>query len=89
MAAVGIHIVHTKFVACNKYTGAIVNKEDPATKVSDVLQTEHQHRIIADAAIASSTGSPTIDNYLKAEAALGYVLKHMDQTTIITYPAGS
>lgn len=83
--AIGIHIVHTGFFSVNKITGQKLDKNDPNVKIRDVMRSEHQHRVIEDSAVPSSAGSPTVDNYLKAEAAAGYVLKHIDQTTIITY----
>ena len=85
MAAVGCHIVAVQFVAVNPQTGQVVSKDDPNTTISDVLHTAHDHRIISDSSVPSSSGSPTIKNYLLAEAAAGYKLVYMDQTKIITY----
>lgn len=86
MAAIGIHIAHTAFLAINKRTGAVVDKSSPTTTVGDTLQTEHRHVILPDSVNApSSSGHPTVDEYLRREALLGYELNHIDQNTIITY----
>jgi hypothetical protein len=88
--AVGIHIARVGYFAVNKHTGQVINKNDPATKISDVLQTEHQHRIIVDTTNApNSTGSPTVDDYLRLEAAQDFVVYHMDQNMIVTYDQGA
>jgi len=42
--------------------------------------------VIPDSNIPSSAGSPTIKEYLELEAAEGFVLKHIDQSFIVTYP---
>lgn len=81
--AIGIHVAHVGFFPTRN--GAVVNKNDRNTSISDTLQTEHKHLVIPDDAIPNSAGYPTVDAYLKAEAVTNYVLFHMDQTTIVTY----
>ncbi len=84
--AVGIHIARTAFLAINKATGLPVNKSDPATKINDVLKTEHRHVVLPDTTNApNSAGYPTVDVYLRLEAANNYVLRHLDQNMIVTY----
>ncbi len=88
--AIGIHIARVAFLAVNKNTGAVIDKNNPDTKIRDVLQTEHQHRILVDTTNApNSAGSPTVDDYLRLEAASDYVVKHMDQNMIVTYDQGA
>lgn len=86
--AVGIHVVNVAFLPINKVTGAIVLKNDPATKISDVMQTEHRHVILPSDDVPNSAGYPTVAAYLKLEAAGDYVVQHMDQTMIVTYDQG-
>lgn len=88
--AVGIHIARVAFLAVNKNTGVPVDKGDPATKINDVLQTEHRHVILPDTTNApNSAGHPTVDAYLRLEAAQDYVVKHLDQNMVITYDQGA
>lgn len=83
--AIGIHVARVNFMAVNRNTGLPVNKDDPATKIKDVLQTEHRHVILPDSTNTNTNGYPTVDAYLKLEAAGNYVLHHMDQNMIVTY----
>jgi len=88
--AIGIHIARVAFLPINKLTGSVVNKNDQATTINDVLQTEHRHVIIPDTTNApNSVGYPTVDAYLKLEAASDYVVYHMDQNMIVTYDQGA
>lgn len=88
--AVGIHIARVAFLAVNKTTGQVIDKNNPNTKIKDVLQTEHQHRVLVDVTNApNSAGNPTVDDYLRLEAAQDFVVKHMDQNMIITYDQGA
>lgn len=82
----GIHIARVGFFSVNSKTGKFIDKNHPDTKIRDVLRTEHQHRVIADVTNApNSVDNPTVDDYLRLEAAAGYILRHMDQTMIVTY----
>jgi hypothetical protein len=88
MAAIGIHIARTAILAVNKNTGAVVRKDDTTTTIADVLETEHQHRVLPDVTNApNSSGYPTVDAYLRLEAAAGYFVRHLDQNMIVTYNA--
>ncbi len=84
--AVNVHIVRVRFVAVSP-AGVVIDKNAATTTINDVLRSEHQHRVIPTAAVPSSEDGPTIEDYIIAEAAAGYKVHHMDQTTIITYPA--
>jgi hypothetical protein len=83
--AIGIHVVRVAFLAISTKTGVPINKEDPNTTIRDTLQTEHRHVIIPDNSVPNSANYPTVDAYLKLEAAGNYILGHMDQNMIITY----
>ena len=82
--AIGIHVAHTRFIGVDR-TGNVIDKNDSSTTIGQVLASAHEHRLIADASIPNTANQPDVDTYLKAEAAIDYVLAHMDQTTIITY----
>lgn len=86
--AIGIHVVNVAFLAINKATGQPVDKNDPNTKIKDVMKTEHKHVVLPDSSIASSAGYPSIKTYLEREAALDYVANHISQNLIVTYDAG-
>ena len=82
--AIGCHVVRTSFVAVDT-NGVRIDKNN--TTIKTMMSANTEHRIIPDAAIASSTGWPTVKAYIEAEAALGYILAYLDQTTIVTYSA--
>lgn len=87
--AVGIHIVRVAFLPISKTTGLPVDKNDSNTTIKDVLKTEHRHVVLPNVAeVPNSANYPTVETYLKLEAASDYVLHHMDQNTVVTYDAG-
>lgn len=86
--AIGIHIAKVALMPVNSL-GTVIDKNAPQTTIKQMLTTSSEHRVVEDAAISTTTGNPTIDNYLKAEAAIDYVLYHMDQYNIITYDQGA
>ncbi len=83
--AVVVHIAHVRFIGVDR-VGNIVDKSDPATTIGNVMVTQHQHRVIEDASNASTSGQPSVDDYIRAEAAAGFKVAYMDQNKIITYP---
>lgn len=85
MAAVRVHVVSVGFFNVDADTGVKIDKSSTSTTLNQMRNTASQHLVIPDAAIPSSAGDPTVKEYLEAEALLGYVLAHMDQTTIVTY----
>ncbi len=87
MAAIGIHIAHVNFLPVSIHTGKVVDKTDPTTTIGAVLQTEHRHVVLPDAALPNTAGYPTVEQYLTLEAAGGFFLRYMDQNKIITYNA--
>ena len=86
--AIGIHVVHTRFIGVDPI-GNVVDKNVSSTTLKQVLSSSHEHRVIPDAAIASSAGNPTIKEYLEAEAAANYILGYISQNMIVTYDAGN
>lgn len=82
--AIRIHIVTVAFLP-TKADGTVVLKNSPSTTINDVKNTSHQHLVIPSSDVPSSAGYPTVDTYLKLEAAGDFVLKYMDQNKIITY----
>jgi hypothetical protein len=85
MAAIPIHIVRVGFFSISKKTNLPINKEDPNTTINDALKTEQKHVVIPDTSIPNSAGYPTVDVYLKLEAAAGFKLQYMDQNMVVTY----
>jgi hypothetical protein len=65
-------------------TGNVVTKDDPNTTLGTLLKTSTEHRVIPDGTVPNSTNYPTVKDYLVAEAASGFLLKHMDQYVIVT-----
>lgn len=63
--------------------GTPINKN--SATIAQVQHSDTEMRVIADAAIASSAGNPTIKAYLEAEATAGFTLRHMDNQMIVTY----
>lgn len=83
--AVAIHIAHIAFLPINKRTGKVVDKNN--STINETLATEHRHVILPDTIKSpNSIDHPSVDEYLILEAAGGFVLKYMDQNTIVTYP---
>ena len=84
MAAVGVHIVRIGLFTTD-VNGVRINKNSNSTTINQLKNTQQEFLIIEDASIASSAGYPTIKTYLEREALLGYQLRHLDQSFLITY----
>lgn len=81
--AIGIHVVYV-MLRDVKSDGSVLDKA--TASITDMrTASDKQPRVIADSAIASSAGHPTVKTYLEREAAAGYTLNHMTQTMIVTY----
>jgi hypothetical protein len=83
--AIGIHVVR-----CSNFTvkadGTRIDKSDRnGPSINDMTSTRMEALVIPDSSVPSSANYPTIAAYLALEAAAGYVLKHLDQSFIITY----
>jgi len=84
MAAVPVHIARIGIFTFDKKTNQRIDKSG-TSPLTAVLNTESRTVVIPDSQIASSQNYPTVDEYLKLEAAGGFSLRYMDQSTIITY----
>jgi len=80
--AVPIHVARVGLLPVDT-AGNVVNKNQAT--IGQMCHASSEHRVLADAAIPSTAGSPTPKLYLEREAALGYIAYHIDQTTIVTY----
>lgn len=91
--AVSIHTVRVGFFSTTKTlngsAGTVIDKNGTTTTINDVLNSVHEHRIIPDTSVTNSANYPRVDDYLKLEAAAGYIVKHMDQNMIVTYQTTS
>jgi hypothetical protein len=83
MMAIGIHVVYVR--QQQVLNGTVIDKS--TASIAEVMRASMEMRIVPDAGIPSSASSPSIVDYLLAEAAAGYKLAHMDNTIIVTYPA--
>jgi hypothetical protein len=64
--------------------GNRLDKCCPTTTINQLKDTRQEFLVIADPTIPNSSGYPTLTNYLKAEAASGFSLQHLDQSFVIT-----
>jgi len=65
--------------------GNVVDKNLSTTTYKQMMNTQISSRVIADSSIPNTLGNPDLKSYLIAEAAVGFVLNHLDQSIIITY----
>ena len=63
----------------------ILKKDDLNIILGQQLTTSIQHLIIIDSAIPNSSGNPTVKAYLELESADDFMIREINQTTIITY----
>tara|TARA_R110000751_G_scaffold6623_4_gene28179 strand:+ start:1122 stop:1400 length:279 start_codon:yes stop_codon:yes gene_type:complete len=82
--AFNIHVARVAIQSVNQM-GNVVSKDDASISISEQLQTQMEHRIVADSSITNSVSSPTVKAYLEAEASDDFVLEYMDQNSVITY----
>lgn len=83
--AIGVHIVRVAFLSINSATGLPMKNDDTTVTLKARMDSVSRHVIIPDDAVPNSASYPTVDNYLKLEAASNYILQHMDQNMIVTY----
>lgn len=83
MAAVGIHVARLTMKPIR--SGSVLNKE--SATIQEMIGASSELRIIPDSLIANTSGWPTMEAYLKLEAADGYVANHISQNMIVTYKA--
>ncbi len=82
MAAVGVHFVNIVPKPTNAL-GGVVNKG--TASMTQLLQMSTEFRVEETADVASSTGFPTVEDFVKAEALLGYKVAIINQSYIILY----
>jgi hypothetical protein len=80
--ATPIHIAHIALLPVNSL--GVVIKKSEAT-IGQMTQASTEPRMIADPAIPNTATNPTPKAYLELEANDDFILKHMDQTQIVTY----
>lgn len=78
-----IHTVYLKPQNVDS-NGNIVDKNDPATTIAQVMRSNTEMRVIPDPAVANSLGSPTIQQYLELEDTAGYKAVTVNNTMIVT-----
>ena len=66
-------------------TGNILKKDDSNLAIGQQLTTSIQHLVIIDSSIPNSAGNPTVKTYLALESANDFMIREINQTTIITY----
>lgn len=79
-----VHVARLGVFTTNQ-NGTRIDKNDPATKISDMLNTKMEMLVIPDASIPNSAGYPSIKTYLELEDADNFELRHIDQSFLITY----
>ena len=80
-------MVYVKPQNVNPLTGLIVDKNNPATTIAEVIKSDLQFRVVPDASVPNSATSPTIDDYLQLESASGFKLVQLSNTVIVTESA--
>lgn len=79
-----IHVARLGVFTTNQ-NGTRIDKNDPSTKISDMLNTKMEMLVIPDSSIPNSIGYPSIKTYLELEDSDNYQLVHLDQSFVITY----
>jgi len=82
--AIEIHIVNTGAIKKNA-VGDVVDKNHPTNSIKSVITAQEFVGVLPNSDVPNSANSPTIEEYLKLEAADDFVIQHLDNTTIITY----
>lgn len=71
--------------------GTVIHKNDPSTTLAMLKNFSTEHRIIGPTTGAASSANaadyPTVNEYLAAEAADGFLVAHIDQYFIVTQKA--
>lgn len=79
-----VHVVRVGVFSVDQ-NGQRIDKGSPNTTINQLKNTSQDMLVIPDSAVPSSANYPTVKAYLEAEAALNFVLYHMDQTFVVTY----
>jgi hypothetical protein len=78
-----IHVVNSGLFTVD-HSDNIIDKNSSDIKISTLSKTKMSHLVMPNGQVPNSVNYPTIKSYLESEAASGYVLEMMNQTTIIT-----
>jgi len=81
-----VHVVRVGLFTVDS-NGQRIDKSGTSTTINQMKNSSLDMLVIPDASIPSSANYPTVKAYLEAEASAGYVLNHMDQSFIVTYPS--
>jgi hypothetical protein len=65
--------------------GNRIDKNSVNTTIKTMLNTSMASLVIPATDVPNSANYPTLKDYLKAEAASGFKLYHLDQYVVITY----
>jgi len=76
----GVHVAYIR--PMQVVGGQVINKNDAT--IGQMALASMEMRIIADSGIASSSGNPSIGDYIVAEDLLGFSVAHIDNTMIVT-----
>lgn len=64
--------------------GTVLDRNDPNTTIGQMMRASTVMIVLAGATAPNATGSQTIEQYLAAEDAAGFHLRHMDNHVIVT-----
>lgn len=78
-----VHTVYLKPQNVDQ-SGNIVDKNNPATTIAQVMLSNTEMRVIPTSSVPNSAGSPNIEQYLAAEDADGFKVVSMNNTMIVT-----
>lgn len=65
-------------------SGNRIDKCCNSVSINELKQTSQDFLVLPDSNLPNTSGYPTIKAYLEAEAVDGYVVKHLDQSIVIT-----
>ncbi len=82
--AIGIHVATLGMVKVNDLGAPLPD----GPSIAEVMASSSEIRVLYDATIPNTSGNPTIQAYLEAEAADDYVVRVLNQSFIVTYDAG-
>jgi hypothetical protein len=79
-----IHVAYLGQFTVNQ-SGSRIDKTNPNTPISAMLNTSMATLVIQDSTIQNTQNYPNLKSYLEAEIADGFVLQHLSQNIVITY----
>ena len=80
-----IHVATHGLMRISDITGQkYTTSHAPGLSIKDALRYTEDDLVQVDITNANTAGNPTIKAYLELEDAAGYLLKHFDQTYVIT-----